>query len=493
MAERTDKKPITAHILTQMTMRITESTARIAAEPRILPITQSLGPNLNLFLHDVVNFRPGCAGIATAPGRDADLEKALILARQDDVVCVFADTAPGQIRYLARLGIGPAADNIFRIDGPRPSESSISHAAALLKDSMQLDRLCRKLPAAAVCINPFIVTPECLKLADELQRRLSREVTVSGGPFSLVNTCIQKHAVLNKARELQIPVPYGEVVSLERAETDAASPAVDPRPLMEAIDRLLKLADAVIIKSAVAVLASKIFTIQATREDPGEALRRIAPQLQESVYLVQVLYDVTVSPNIVFHIGAADDPIRCVGITDQRLSRQLAHHGNIFPSRAITLPGMVEAGYRLSAWLRSEGFRGIVGYDFCEYVDRATGRPDFFLTEINPRINGSVYPLFLKENLDRTASRPIDAFISVKWFQTSIHSFDDFEARYRHLFFTPEKAAGMVPYNTSTIRRGLVDLMFIGRTREEAAMLIDAARQVESARPGPAPDDGLRP
>jgi hypothetical protein len=475
------------HTLIQTTMRITESTTRIAAEPRIFPIARSLGRNLNLFLHDVVNFHPGCAVTATAPGRDADLEKALILARPDDVVCISTDTACGQIEYFARLGIGPAAENVFRIDGPRPSERGISHAAALLEAPLQLDRLCRKLPLAALCINPFIATPECLKLAAELQRRLNREVTVSGGPFSLVNTCIQKHAVLSKARELQIPVPHGEVVSLERAETDA----VDPRPLREAVDRLLKIADAVIIKSAVAVLASKIYTIHATREEPGEALRQITPQLQESVYLVEVLYDVTVSPNIVFHIGDADDPIRCVGITDQRLSRQLAHHGNIFPSRATTLPGMVEAGYRLSAWLCSEGFRGIVGYDFCEYVDRANGRLAFFLTEINPRINGSVYPLFLKENLGRTVSRPIDAFISVKWFQTNVHSFDDFEDRFRHLLFTPEKAAGMVPYNTSTIGRGLVDLMIIGRTREEAAILLDAARRVEG-RAGRDPAGGLR-
>ena len=454
----------------------------ISTGPEVVPITRSLGPNLNLFLHDVVNFRPGCAGTATAPGRDTDLEKALVIAGPDDVVCVSADTAPSQIRYLAMLGIGPAADNVFRIDDPRPSERGMSHAAALLEAPMQLDRLCRKLSATAISINPYIVTPECLRLAAELQRRLGREVTVSGGPFSLVNTCIQKHAVLNKARELQIPVPYGEVVSLERAETDAASPAVDPRPLREAVDRLLKLADAVIIKSAVSALESRIYTVHATSEDPGKAIRRITPQLQESVYLVEVLYDVTVSPNIVFHIGAADDSICCVGITDQRLSRELVHHGNIFPSRAITLPGMVEAGYRFSAWLRSEGFKGIVGYDFCEYVDRATGRPSFFLTEINPRINGSVYPLFLRENLGRTVSRAIDAFISVKWFRTWAITFDEFERRFRHLFFTPEKMYGMVPYNTSTIRRGLVDLMFIGRTREEAAMLLDQARLVESSR-----------
>ena len=470
-----------AHILIQVTMSIAESAARSAAEPRTFPIAGSLGPNLNLFLHDVVNFQPGSAATVTAPGRDADLEKALVLARQDDVVCLSADTACGQIGYLAGLGVGPAADNIFRVDGPRPSECGMSHAAALLKDPLQFDRLCRKIPAATVCINPFIATPDCMKLAAELQRRLGREVAISGGPFSLVKTCIQKHAVLNTARELQIPVPFGEVVSLERVKTDEASSVVDPRPLREAVDRLLKLADAVIIKSAVAVLASKIYTIRATREDPGEALRQIAPQLQESTYLVEVLYDVTVSPNIVFHIGAADHPIRCVGITDQRLSRHFAHHGNSFPSRARTLPGMVEAGYRFSSWLRSEGFRGIVGYDFCEYVDRATGRPAFFLTEINPRVNGSVYPLFLKEYLGRTASRPISAFISVKWFQTAAGSFEDFEARFHHLFYTPEKAAGMVPYNTSTIRRGLVDLMFIGRTREEATMLLNAARRVESA------------
>lgn len=187
-----------------------------------------------------------------------------------------------------------------------------------------------------------------------------------------------------------------------------------------------------------------------------EALGRFGPDLKDSVYLVEILYNVTVSPNIVFCIGAGANHVRCVGITDQRLSPDLAHQGNLVPSRAVTLAAMLNAARRLSEWLQSEGFRGIVGYDFCEYIDRATGKPSFFLTEINPRINGSVYPLFIQAQLAQAHGQPIDAFLSVKWFRVNTCVFDEFEYKFKHLFFNPEKQAGLVPYNTSGIERGLV-------------------------------------
>lgn len=55
--------------------------------------------------------------------------------------------------------------------------------------------------------------------------------------------------------------------------------------------------------------------------------------------------------------------------------------------------------------------------------------------------------------------------------------FDEFEYKFKHLFFNPEKQAGLVPYNTSGIERGLVDLMFSGRTPEEADMFYAAAQR----------------
>jgi hypothetical protein len=445
------------------------------SEDKVFPITYSLGHEINLFLHDVVTFQPECTGTATALGRDADLERALVLARANDLVCVSAEPQPAQIKFLAELGLGPCRDNIICLNERTPSERGISHAGALLEDPMQLDAICSKLPPdTGVVINPFIVTPECLKLASVLQERLARDIVVSGGKTEIVNTCIQKHMVLEKARHLGVPVPRGEVVTLDR--TDDTSP-VSLAPLREAVNRQLTVGGAVIIKSAVAVLASKIITIRAGIRNIDEALRRFGPDLKDSVYLVEILYNVTVSPNIVFCIGAGANHVRCVGITDQRLSPDLAHQGNIFPSRAVTLAAMLNAARSLSEWLQSEGFRGIVGYDFCEYIDRATGKPSFFLTEINPRINGSVYPLFIQAQLVQAYGQPIDAFLSVKWFRVNTCVFSEFENKFKHLFFNPEKQAGLVPYNTSGIERGLVDLMFIGRTPEEADMFYAAARR----------------
>ena len=440
------------------------------ASRQAIPITRSLGPEINLFLHDVVIFQPGCAETATAPGRDADLEKGLILARPSDLVCITADTDAAHLDHLAGVGLGPARENIIYLNERTPSTRGLSHAGALLQDEKLLEAICGRVPPGALlAINPFIVTPECLRLAARLERIMGQEVRVSGGPGEIVDTCIQKHAVLEKARELGIPVPRGELVTLD------GTAGLDH--LGEAIRRHLPAKGAVIIKSAVGVLASQIFTVHAGREGVDEALARIGPALRDSKYLVEVLYDVTLSPNLVYAIGPEPESIRCVGITDQRLSPAFAHQGNAFPSRAGTLPAMLEAGHRLSEWLQSEGYRGITGYDFCEYTDRATGGRNFFLTEINPRINGSVYPLFVQARLAQTCGRPIEAFLSVKWFEVNTHSLTEFRRKFERLFFNPGTMAGIVPYNTGTIGRGIVDLAIMGKNPEEAAGILAAARE----------------
>ena len=429
------------------------------------PITSCLGPQINLFLHDVVTFHPGQKGAATAPGRDADPEKGLILARPQDLVCLTTDTHPAHIDQLSRLGFGPERDNIIYLNERTPSTRKLSHAGLLLEDQTLLQAICRRIaPGAELIINPFIVTAECIEFAAELGRRRGCEVRVDGGNIDIVSTCIQKHLVLAKARELGIPVPRGEVVVLE-PDTDGDSP-LNLQPLREAVDRQRAAGSAVIIKSGVEVLASKIFILPTGQDNIDLALHRLGPSLRSTTYLVEMFYNVTRSPNIVFSVNGAGGPIRCVGITDQRLSPELAPQGNIFPSRA---------GYLLSRWLQAEGFCGIVGYDFCEYTDPATGKPAFFLTEINPRINGSVYPLFVQARLEKTYGRPIEAFLSVKWFKAGTFSLAEFHERFRQMFFDPPKMAGMVPYNTSAIKQGIVDLVFLGRTREEVAELFTAA------------------
>ena len=201
------------------------------------------------------------------------------------------------------------------------------------------------------------------------------------------------------------------------------------------------------------------------------ALRQIEAHRDDSTYLVKTAYDVTVSPNIIFDIAPANGPIRCLGPSDQLLSRDLAHQGNIYPSQARTLARMLEAARRFSEWLQSRRYSGIVGYDFCEHIDRDGGNPAFFLSEVNPRINGSVYPFGIMAHLAQKSgdsNTGMGAFISAKRLKVNARSFEEFKDRFGQHFFVPGKTAGLVPYYTSSLDKGIVGIVAIGQSPEIA-------------------------
>ncbi len=452
------------------------------SETKMWSILEMLGGRdvTQIFLHDVVSFRPEFRQTATVPGRDKDIEKALAIARRHDLVCVYPGIHQAQLEMLSGLGIGPDRKNLIRLKEDVPSRRGVSHAIALIEDGKQIDEICQKIPrTGSIVLNPYISTPDCLLLAREIKGRLGREVSITGGETDIVNLCIQKHWISERARERGIPVAEGETVEIEM--TDEGIPS-DLRPMKEAIVRQFKAGGAVLIKNAVAVLPSKIIRISQGPESIEAALCQIQQNHQTSMYMVEVLYDVTVSPNILFHIAAGTGPVRCVGITDQRLSANLAHCGNMFPSRATTLRTMVEAAQHFSEWLQSKGYCGIVGYDFCEYIDRITGKPACFLAEVNPRINGSVYPLSIMAHLTQTlgvdSESSIKAFLSAKWFKIRAHSFEELRDKFGSFFYAPGKSAGIVPYNTGSLDQGIIDFVVVGQSRKATQGLF---RQIQRA------------
>lgn len=438
----------------------------------------------HIFLHDVVSFEPEFKETATVPGRDRDIDKALVIAGARDLVCISSGACSSHLELLSGLGIGPLPENVIRLREDAPSMRRISYAAALLKDAKQIDEICRKIPSTGgVVLNPYISTPENYLLAKEIAARIDREVPVTGGAPPIVSLCIQKHRVREIARDLGIPVAPGETVELETGDGGMPSSL---RPIEEAVDRHIETSGAVVIKSAIAVLTSKIIQVRKGPDSIQAALRRIEQTPGTSTYLVEVMYDVRVSPNIVFHVEPGTGPVRCVGITDQRLSPNLAHHGNTYPSQALTLQGMVEAAGRFSEWLQSESYCGIVGYDFCEYTDPDTGRPSFFLAEVNPRMNGSVYPLSIMAQLAKTrreGKKPsLRAFLSAKWLETRARSFEEMKERLGHLFFAPGKSGGIVPYNTSCLDRGIIDIAVVGPSPGEVRALFEETRKSSLSR-----------
>jgi len=188
------------------------------------------------------------------------------------------------------------------------------------------------------------------------------------------------------------------------------------------------------------------------------------------------MLNAVVSPNIIMHIEPDNGRILCVSVTDQILSDNLAHEGNICPASVKTLKNMLLSAEKLSRWLQAEGYCGVVGFDFGEYFNPETGEFKHFLAEVNPRINSSAYPKFLMEHLNREQEqkdRPcIDVFYSTN-IKTKASSFNELSKLYGHLFFKPETGKGLVPFNIGCLERGKFTLAVFGKSRNEVIKMYE--------------------
>jgi hypothetical protein len=180
--------------------------------------------------------------------------------------------------------------------------------------------------------------------------------------------------------------------------------------------------------------------------------------------LVEVMLPITVSPNIQMYIDEAG--VHRVGASDQRLNGTLRHQGNVYPTRARTIDEMLGYSEILSDRLRREGYTGLVGIDFCEHEDERTGQPAAFLAEINPRINGSTYPLVLASLLDPDCSQ-IGGFVYGR-IHPAARSFAELAGRHGDLLLDRRTCRGTLPYNVGYLPQGCCHAVVFGQTRQEA-------------------------
>ena len=139
------------------------------------------------------------------------------------------------------------------------------------------------------------------------------------------------------------------------------------------------------------------------RECKKESLRKIARTTGNNIYLIETMIDITVSPCPHVRRAGQDCVRRRHRPAFERLD--LAHKGNLYPSSAKTVKDMAASARKISEWLQAEGYYGLAGFDFGEYVNPETGKGEHFLAEINPRMNAAAYPRALMEHLNRRQER----------------------------------------------------------------------------------------
>ncbi|HEY7481121.1 MAG TPA: peptide ligase PGM1-related protein [Gemmatimonadales bacterium] len=409
------------------------------------------------------------------PGFDRYPERALLLAGEGDAVCVPRPVEPDYLRFLAGLGLGPRPEHVIVANG-NGRGAGRPLAERLLAEPSLLCRAARSLDADEVTIEPYAATTDVMALAEVMERVSGVPVRMEGSP-RITKYADQKHHIRFKAQELGIPVAEGEVVELAYP---GGRRRRDLEPVRAAIERRLCHSARVIVRGASGASGSSAFVVGRGGDDTAGLLRRLTSLRPDNrIYLVESMVEATVSPNVQIHVPMDDGPLVCVGITDQRWSRGLIHVGNQMPTSARTAEAMEAWARMLATWMRSQGYAGLVGFDFVEYRDPVTGGYRAILAEVNPRVNGGTYPLVMRARLNAAAAqagRPqASAFVSGT-VDTRATSFARVRSAIRHLLFDPDRGTGVVPYATGCLEHGKCSMVALARSRLRAAELYGAAQ-----------------
>jgi len=367
---------------------------------------------------DGVDLPPWLAGGSAAQlfvHGQVHAERALVLARPQDVVCVPDEMDPAYLGFLAGLGLGPRPGRVIAASRFGPTASPDRALWARLAGSADALRALAELlqGGGGACLHPYTASGGERALAAAIEVAADAEVRVAAPDPALVTWADQKHHIRAKAIELGIPVAEGEVVTLPRA---GGRRRRDYDALRTAVDRHLRHTGRAIVRGAMGASGASTFVVGGRGEDTDGLLRRLSQREDNHVYLVESLVTATVSPHVQLHVSPGGGPITCVGVTDQRWERPFVHGGNIYPTSGRHVDAMLDWAGRLARWLQGEGYTGLLGLDFVEHLHPATGEPSTLLAEVHPRVDGATYPLAILQRLNaaqREAGAPQSAaFVS---------------------------------------------------------------------------------
>ncbi len=421
------------------------------------------GSHSRLFVHCGTSVDYLAELNAASPGMERYAERALLLAERQDIVCVTAEVDPAYLEFLACLGIGPKPENLIVAsrfqsgDGPLWQRLLDSEEAlGMLSSRMQTE--------GTTQIHPFLSSAGQFELARVLREKTGMPVRVMGADPDLVAYADCKHHIRAAALDLGVPVAPGEVIDLGAC----ASSAQRRQGLAAAIFRHSYITGKAIVRGSCGAAGSSTFVVSPVDCEIDELSAKLEQREDNRFYLVEALFPADASPNIQMHIDPEHGTIDCVGITDQRLNQHLVHTGNSYPSETHCREDLIRWAGVLTRWLRDGGYAGLVGFDFVEYTDEHGGSKAF-LAELNPRVNGATYPLFVAERLGIAP-----AFVSGS-IRTGVRTFTDVQEGLHDLLLSPGRKSGLLPYATGCLQYGRCSMIAFGSTAAEAAELFAEA------------------
>ena len=171
-----------------------------------------------------------------------------------------------------------------------------------------------------------------------------------------------------------------------------------------------------------------------------------------------------------------DDSVHLYDVTEQILSQDSVHQGNISPSVYLNnnkdiQKELLDQAQIASQWLFDQGYRGTASVDFhlCERNDKVEVR----ICEINARVTGATYPSVLARYF----------YSKGAWLMRNIRFTPPTEGRRildelrgNDLLFYPGKTYGVLPFNFNVNDKGYVvkgQFLYLGENLEDIKRLVN--------------------
>ncbi|MGI0025333.1 MAG: hypothetical protein ACREA4_09345, partial [Nitrososphaera sp.] len=175
-------------------------------------ITELLGRShhMYIFVHSVTS-------VGEMPGinlNDDESYRALILAREQDIVVVPSPVEDDFLDYLSELGLEVNPKRIVVASEGSSLSCTAPLSEMLLVNSLALEKIKSLADTELVILSAFIASHKEWRLAQRLEQVLQQQVHLLGASPEVVQRVNLKHNSRQKAIDFGVPVAPSEVVHL---------------------------------------------------------------------------------------------------------------------------------------------------------------------------------------------------------------------------------------------------------------------------------------
>lgn len=400
---------------------------------------ESLGSPI-VFAHDI-NTLPGFTGIINQVPDIKKYDRALAIARTEDVVYLKSAPDKAYLQWLREVGLG--SKNLVVIKG----REDISLPERIMNNGGKnlLDTLLGNMRHVAV-FSPYY--------GGRLEKKASEHL----GLFMYSNTEVteemdNKIVFKQICRRLDIPVVEDSIITTEMTESE----------ICRVINHMFNRTGKVILRGEYGASASTIHVLNCMDKPLVHEL--IGNNPSGTRFLVEPFYETLSSPSSVWFIKQ-NGKIVHLRTSNQIIENGISHLGNEFPVGFDE--GFVDRmSFRFAKHLTYRGFIGPFGLD---YIETKKG---IFATECNPRMTGAIYPWEIVYQLERKSSVRAARSENICLPKT-YRKFKDLRKVWSNVLYNGGSSEGIIiPYNVGPIKAGKITVLGTGSSVNEVRELFE--------------------